>query len=208
MKFGKALFEETMPSEVVNWTPPSNNLAMLSGEIGLTIDTMSIIRAAEANEVPVEPDLALAELPEGPFGRGGPAYGTNTFIIWKFARNIDSAQKFLLDYMGALGEGLVHNGFQVMPSYPGAVPDMGDVIRSSTDRKGRYDLLLDLPKNLTNLGHPGYSNAATDEVLNSRTVSRMFADVATGRADAPDAMDRAQSEIIPIFEKWRHAGKI
>ena len=208
LEFGKALFQEAMPSEVIKWTPPSNNLAILSGEIGLTIDTMSIIRAAEANQAPVEPELVLAELPEGPHGRGGPAYGTNTFVIWKFARNVDGAQKFLLDYMGALGEGLLHNGFQVMPSYPGAVPEFGDLIRSSKDRPGRYDLLLELPDTLTNLGHPGFSNAATDEVLNRRIVSKMFASVASGQSEPQDAMDLAQSEIEPIFEKWRDAGKI
>lgn len=208
LNFGKALFEETMPKEVLNWTPPSNNLAVLSGEIGLTIDTMSIIRAAEANAVPVEPQLALAELPEGPVGRGGPTYGTNTFVIWKFARNIEGAKKFLLDYMGALGEGLVHNGFQIMPSYPGAVPDIADIIRSSDNRPGRYDLLLQLPETLTNLGHPGHSNAATDEVLNKRIISQMFAKVVAGQAEPQEAMDMAQAQIAPIFEMWREAGKI
>ena len=208
LKFGKALFEETMPPEVLKWTPPSNNLAVLSGEIGLTIDTMSIIRAAEANKVPIEPQLALAELPEGPFGRGGPTYGTNTFVIWKFARNIDGAQKFLLDYMGALGDGLRHNGFQIMPSYPGAVPDIADRLQLQADRPGRYDLLVNLPETLTNLGHPGFSNAATDDVLNSRIISNMFASVASGRVGAEDAMVDAQARIVPIFDRWREAGKI
>lgn len=208
LEFGKALFEETMPPEVLGWTPSSNNLAILSGEVGLTVDTMSIIRAAEANQVPVEPDLALAELPEGPTGTGGPAYGTNTFVIWKYARNIEGAQKFLLDYMSALGDGLVPNGFQVMPSYPGAVPDIADMIQSSNARPGRYDLLIDLPRTLTNLGYPGHSNAATDDVLNSRIISNMFGSVASGRASPQDAMDTAQAAIEPIFEKWRDAGKI
>lgn len=208
LKFGKALFEETMPPEVLKWTPPSNNLAMLSGEIGLTIDTISIMRTAEANKVPVEPQLALAELPEGPLGRGGPTYGTNTFVIWKFARNIDGAQKFLLDYMGALGDGLMHNGFQILPSYPGAVPDMTDRIKSPKDRPGRYDVLMNLPETLTNLGHPDHSNAATDEVLNNRIVSKMFASVATGQETPEDAMALAQAQIVPIFDKWRAVGKI
>ena len=208
LKFGKVLYEETMRPDVLDWTPPSNNLAMLSGEISLTVDTLSIIRAAEATKAQVEPELALAEMPEGPFGRVGPAYGTNTFVIWKFARNIEGAQKFLLDYMGALGEGLIHNGFQVMPSYPGAVPNIVELLRSSTDRPGRYDLLAELPQTLTNLGHPGFSNAATDEILNRRIVSKMFASVATGQTGAAEAMDTAQAEILPIFEKWRDAGKI
>jgi len=208
LEFGKALFEETMPPDVLSWTPPSNNLAVLAGDVGLTIDTMSIIRAAEAKALPIEPDLALAPLPEGPFGRGGPAYATNTYVIWKFARNIPGAQKFLLDYMAAFGEGLIHSGFQNMPSYPGTVPELADLIGASKDRPGRYDVLLNLADGLTNLGHPGYSNAATDEVLNLRIISAMFAQVASGGATPQEAMDLAQARIAPIFQKWRDAGKI
>lgn len=208
LKFGRALFEETMPPDVLHWTSSSNNLAVLAGDIGLTIDTMSIIRAAEAKALPIEPDLALAALPEGPFGRGGPAYATNTYVIWKFARNISGAQKFLLDYMAAFGEGLIHSGFQNMPCYPGTVPNLADLIGASKDRPGRYDILLDLAGGLTNLGHPGHSNAATDEVLNRRIISAMFARVASGAATPKEAMDLAQAEIAPIFQKWRDAGKI
>ncbi|NNE88313.1 MAG: extracellular solute-binding protein [Silicimonas sp.] len=208
LNFAKALFEETMSPDVLNWTSPSNNLAILSGDVSLTIDTMSIIRAAEAKGLPIEPDLALASLPAGPFGRGGPAYATNTYVIWKFARNITGAQKFLLDYMAAFSEGLIHSGFQNMPSYPGTVPDMAHLIGASKDRPGRYNILLNLADGLTNLGHPGHSNAATDDVLNQRIISAMFARVASGSATPKEAMDLAQAEITPIFQKWRDAGKI
>ncbi|MDW3223902.1 MAG: extracellular solute-binding protein [Paracoccaceae bacterium] len=208
LKFGKALFEETMSSNVLNWTSSSNNLAILSGDISLTIDTMSIIRAAEAKALPIEADLALASLPEGPFGGGGPAYATNTYVVWKFARNIQGAQKFLLDYLSAFGEGLIHSGFQNMPSYPGTVPDLAGLIGASKDKKGRYDVLLKLADGLTNLGYPGHSNAATEEVLNRRIISAMFARVASGSATPQEAMELAQTEVFQIFRKWRDAGKI
>jgi len=110
--------------------------------------------------------------------------------------------------MGAFRDGLIQSGFQSMPSYPGAVPDMADLIRTSTNRRGRYEVLLDVPETLTNLGHPGYSNAATDEVLNRRIIPAMFASVATGKATPQDAMDLANAAIVPIFQKWRDAGKI
>ncbi len=208
LKFGKALFEETMQADVLNWRSTSNNLAVLAGDVSLTIDTMSIIRAAEAKTLPVEPHLALATLPEGPFGRGGPAYATNTYVIWRFAQNISGAQKFLLDYMAAFADGIIHSGFQSMPSYPGTVPELTDLVAAPKGRSGRYDVLLNLADGLTNLGHPGHSNAATDEVLNQRIISKMFAQVASGAATPQNAMDHAQAEIVPIFQKWRDAGKI
>lgn len=208
LKFGKALFEEAMLPETLTWSPPSNNQAMLAGTISLTVDTMSIIRAAEAKRLPVEPNLALATLPEGPFSRRGPAFATNTYVIWKFARNIKGAQKFLLDYIGAFREGLIESGFQNMPSFPGAVPDLTDLVLSSSGGGGRYDVLLDVPDTLTNLGFPGHSNAATDEVLNHRIIPEMFARVVTGGATPQEGMELASAAIAPIFEKWREAGKI
>ena len=208
LKFGKALFEETMSPEVLNWTSASNNQAMLSGAASLTIDTMSVVRAAEAKHLPVEPDLALAKLPSGPFAGGGPAFATNTYVIWRFARNIEGAQKFLLDYIAAFRDGLIASGFQNMPTFPGAVPDLEDLIRTSSETSGRYDVLAEVPDTLTNLGFPGHSNAATDEVLNRRIIPEMFARVAKGSATPHEAMDLAGAAIAPIFDKWREQGKI
>lgn len=207
LKFAKALYEEAMFPGVADWRSTANNLEVLAGNVSLTVDTMSIIRAAEAKALPIEPDLALAPLPEGPLGRGGPAFATNTYIIWKFAQNIDGAKQFLVDFTTAFGEGLAHSGFQSMPSYPGSVPELADRLKTP-HRPGRYDLLLDLPASLTNLGHPGHSNAATDEVLQQRIMSRMFRSVAIGEASPEEAMANAAAAIDPIFRKWRDAGKI
>ncbi len=208
LKFAKALYKETMRPEVLSWTPPSNNQALLAGSASLTIDTMSIIRAAESKQLLVEPNLALALLPEGPAGRSGPAYGTNTFVIWKFAQNMIGAKKFLVDYVAAFRDGLEKSGFQNMPSFPGAVPELDEIISAIPGRTGRYDLLREVPATLTNLGYPGYSNAATDEVLSHHIVSEMFASVVAGKSSAQEAMDLADTAITLIFEKWRQAGKI
>ncbi len=208
LKFGKALYEETMSPEVLNWTSASNNQAMLSGAASLTIDTMSVVRAAEAKRLPVEPDLALSKLPSGPFGGGGPAFATNTYVIWRFARNVDGAQKFLLDYIGSFRDGLIKSGFQNMPAFPGAVPDLDELILAPSETNRRYDVLSAVPETLTNFGFPGFSNAATDEVQNRRIIPDMFAHVAKGIATPQEAMGLAGAAIEPIFDKWQEMGKI
>lgn len=208
LKFGKVLFEEAMSPEVLNWTSASNNQAMLSGAASLTIDTMSIVRAAEAKRLPAEPHLSLSKLPSGPNGRGGPAFATNTFVIWRFARNVEGAQKFLLDYIGAFREGLLRSGFQNMPAFPGSVPDLDELIHNSSETDGRYDVLSEVPDTLTNLGFPGRSNAATDEVLNRHIIPEMFARVAKGSASPQEAMELAGAAITAIFDRWREMEKI
>ena len=62
LKFAKALFEETMPAEVLNWNAVSNNQYMLSAEGCLTIDTMSIVRASESKQMPVADQLRLGHV--------------------------------------------------------------------------------------------------------------------------------------------------
>lgn len=208
LKFAKALFEEAMTGDVLNWRPPSNNQYMLAGTGCMTIDTMSIIRTAQNKKLPVDAQLALATLPEGPAGRVGPMFATNTYTIWRFAKNPEGAKKFLVDYIAKFSEGLKHSGFQNMPSFPNSVPGLEDIVRTETGPPGRYAILADVPNTMTNLGHPGHSNAATDEVRVRHILPTMFAQAATGKLTPEDAMSLANATIKPIFETWRQAGKI
>lgn len=204
LKFFKALYEEAMTTEVLAWDPPANNRYMLSGAVSLTLDTMSIIRAAENKNFPVNEHLALATLPEGPAGRIGPSFGVNIYAIWRFAKNPEGAKKFLVDYIGRFQEGFLASGFQNMPSYPGSVPNFEKLVGADK----RYELLRNVPATLTNLGYPGYSNAATDEVRGKGIVSKMFTSAATGEMTPEEALDLAAKAIGPIFDNWREAGKI
>ena len=61
---------------------------------------------------------------------------------------------------------------------------------------------------MTNLGHPGYANAAIDEVFGTGVIATMFARAATGALTPEEALDEANNAIAPIFDKWRDAGKI
>jgi multiple sugar transport system substrate-binding protein len=204
LKFFKALYEEAMTTEVLAWDPPANNRYMLSGAVSLTLDTMSIIRAAENKNFPMNEHLALATLPEGPAGRIGPSFGVNIYAIWRFAKNPEGAKKFLVDYIGRFQEGFLASGFQNMPSYPGSVPNFEKLVGADK----RYELLRNVPATLTNLGYPGYSNAATDEVRGKGIVSKMFTSAATGEMTPEEALDLAAKAIGPIFDNWREAGKI
>ena len=206
--FTKALYEEAMDKEVLSWGPSSNNQFMLAGNGNLTIDTMSIIRAAENKQLPVNKGLSLASIPEGPQGRIGPIFGLNTFVIWKFAENKETAKKFLVDYIGRFQESFQSGGFQNMPVYPRSVTNFEKLVKEDSARPGRYQPLLDVFDTVTNVGYPGYSNAAIDETMGAGIIPKMFASVVTGNSTADRATRDAVREIEPIFEKWRAAGKI
>ncbi len=208
LKFTKALYEEAMTDEVLSWRSPSNNAFMLSGAGSLTLDTMSIIRAAESKSLPVDPKLSIASLPDGPSGKTGPNFGVGAHVIWRFAQNIEGAQKFIVDFVGRSEEAFIASGFQIMPSFPGAVPRFAELVGAPPYSPGRYSVLADVPAAMTNLGSPGFTNAATEEVMNSSIVATMFARTATGAVSAEDAMTEADQAVRAIFERWRAAGKI
>ena len=208
LNFAKALFEETMTEEVMSWGPPSNNQFMLAGAGNLTIDTMSIIRAAEARDLEVNRHLSLSLLPEGPNGRVGPMFGLNTFVIWKFAKNRENAQKFLVDYMSRYEENSMLGGYQNIAVYPQSAQNLEQFALMENVVPGRYEPLLNVFDTMINLGHPGSSNAAIDEVLAGGFIPRMFSSVVTGQESPDQAVARTVAGIAPIFEKWRDAGKI
>ena len=208
LNFAKALYEDAMDKEVLTWGPSSNNQFMLAGNGNLTVDTMSIIRAAENKQLPVNKGLSLARIPEGPEGRVGPTFGLNTFVIWKFAENKETAKKFLVDYIGRFQESFQSGGFQNMPVYPQSVTDLEKLVKEDSEIPGRYEPLLEVFETASNVGYPGYSNAAIDETMGAGTIPKMFASVVTGKSTAEEATGIAVKEIEPIFEKWRIAGKI
>ncbi|MFK8082495.1 MAG: ABC transporter substrate-binding protein [Granulosicoccus sp.] len=208
LKFAKVLYEEAMTAEVLNWTPPSNNQFMLAGNGCLTVDTISIIRAAQSQNFPVNKTLSLATLPEGPAGRTGSIFGANIYAIWRFARNPQAAKKFIVDYMANISAAIEASGFQNLPSYPKSVPLFNDMLKLDDGPTGRYDVLKEVPATLTNLGYPGYTNAAIDEVVNKHMLPSMFSQVATGLLSPQEAVAQTHAAIKPIFEKWRNAGKI
>lgn len=210
IKYVKALFEEAMPEEVLSWNAVSNNRFMLSAEGCLTLDTISIVRAAESKEMPVGNNLRLAKLPQGPMGRLGPAFGIDGYIIWKFADNVAGAKQFLVDIIGSSRMAFEASGFQHMPSFPGAVPDLGKLVTgdSNTATPDQYSLLTDVHQWVTNVGYPGFANAAIGDVVNTHLIPTMFAHAATGKLTPDAALTQADQEVRRIFQKWKARGKV
>jgi multiple sugar transport system substrate-binding protein len=151
-------------------------------------------------------DLRLAAMPRGPAARLG-SFGFYTYSIWKFADNLEGAKQFLVDYVGRSRDAFLASGFQNMPCYPATIPDL-DPLTGGDGVAARYGLMKDVPSWTTNVGHPGYTNPAVSEVYARGIVSRMFADVVTGRMTPEQALDGADREASAIFDKWRERGHL
>jgi len=133
-----------------------------------------------------------------------------SYVIWKFTPQPDLAKQFLVDLTFASRDAFLRSSFYNLPAFPGAVPDLADVV--ATDPMARpakkYALLADAASWSTNIGSPGAFNAAIDEVINSFVLSKMFSAAARGEKSPADAVAAAEAEMRPIFEQWRERGKI
>lgn len=205
VKFVRALFQETMTPEVLRWDPSSNNRFMLDGRGSLALNAISITRSAEKEDPEMSKKIWLARAPAGPAGRIGLEHIMSVYVIWKFAENIEGAKKFLVDYIGNLRKVFVASEFYNFPSFPDTVPDLKKLIANDAkaDPPDKYKVLGDVQEWATNLGYPGYANAAIDEIRGTHVITTMFQKAATGEATPEEAIKEAEARCKNIFAIWR-----
>ncbi len=201
------LYKRGMTSEVFAWQPASNNNAMLAGRISLAFNAISILRTAEQQNPALARNLAILPVPKGPKQRLGLEHVMGVYVIWKFSAQKALAKKFLRDQQLAYTGHFLNSKFYNFPGWPGAVKNIKK--RLAKDPSGKYVILDSISRNATaNVGFPGYSNAAIDELFNAGLIPQMFAEVAQGNKSAAESVRDTAGEARRIFRKWRAKGKI
>ncbi len=213
LNFMRDLYKRGMTSEVFAWTAASNNDAFLAGRLSMALNAVSIARSAELRNVRFNRDIAILPIPDGPGPRMGLEHVMGVYVIWRFAQNKAAAKKFLVDIGTQYTGHFLNSYFYNFPAFPGSVKNIPVRLRRQTDYPnelpGRYSVLETISKRYTtNVGHPGYSNAAIDEVFNKFLIPQMFARVARDEMTADEAMRAAHRDISKIFNKWRARKKI
>ena len=209
VKMGAAIFRAAMTEDVLNWDITSNNRYLISGRGSLIVNAIAAMRALEAQDPALAAKVELLPAPAGPAGTASP-YIVSVYFIWKFAENQEAAKRFLIDLAYASREPFLQSQYLQIPAFPGGFDDLPAVVASDTraEPPGKYTLLAGAATWTTNIGHPGYSNAATEEVVSASLISQMFAAAARGEMSAEEAVKAAEAKIKPIFEKWREQGKV
>lgn len=210
VKFMKALYEEAMTPEVLAWDPSSNNRALLAGKVSVVLNAISTTREAESKKLPIADKIFLAKAAEGPVRRIGTEHVMDNYVIWKFAENIEGAKKFLVDYIDNFHKGFLASEYYNFPCFPSTVRDLPKLLANDPRAvpHDKYKVLTDAVKWATNVGFPGYANAAIDEVYNTWVLNTMFAKVATGDESPENAVKAADAQCKRIFAKWREKGLV
>ena len=209
VKMGSAIFKTAMTDDVLNWDITSNNRYLISGRGSLIVNAIAAIRALEAQDPALAAKVELLPAPAGPAGTASP-YIVSVYFIWKFSENQEAAKRFLVDLAAASREPFLQSQFLQIPTFPGTVTDLPAALAGDARAQppGKYALLAAAAEWSTNVGHPGHSNAATEEVVKASIISQMFAAAARGDLTAEDSVRAAEAKIKPIFAKWREQGKI
>lgn len=210
IKFVKAMYEESMTSDVFTWDASSNNRAILTGKASLTMNAISITRTAEKDDPEMSRKIWLAKAPRGPVRRMALQHVMNVYSIWNFAENIEGAKKFLVDYVTNFQEAFAASEFYNFPCFPDTVPDLGEQLAydDRADPPDKYKVLTDVQDWATNIGYPGHVNAGISEVFGAWLIPQMFRQAATGEMSPQDALDATDQQVRAIFDKWRAQGAL
>jgi multiple sugar transport system substrate-binding protein len=214
LKVMRDIYKRGMTDEVFAWQASSNNDAFLAGRLSLAVNAISIRRTAEDRGLALVDDTWLAPIPRGPVSRLGNEHVMGIYFIWKFAKNKAAAKRFLVDQQLGYREHFRQSKFYNFPAWTNSIKGGFKTIRRLTnqDRRrplGQYNILASIAENnTTNVGYPGYGNAAIGEIWSLYLVPQMFAQVAQGKMTPQEAAKAADRQFKSIFKKWRDQGLV
>jgi multiple sugar transport system substrate-binding protein len=212
LKFMQSLFRTGMTNEVFAWTAASNNQGYLSGRLALAMNAISIVRSAESQNPDMAKNTSILPIPKGPNRRLGLEHVMGVYTIWNFTSNAQQklAKRFIADLEINYASAFKNSKYYNFPAFPKAVYDYRKRLGADPHvPKGKYRILDTIARKYTvNVGYPGYSNAAIDEIFNTFLIPQMFAEVAQGKMTPAQAAKAAESDMKKIFAKWRKLKKI
>jgi len=212
VQFMTDIYKRGEDSAIFGWNPASNNNYLYAGTASMILNAISATRTPESLNLPFSDNLWIWPIPAGPNGRLGLEHVMGCYNIWKFAKNKENAEKFLADlcinYKAATTASQLYN----FPSFPGAFPFPAIRKAAAADTHkphGKYTILTTIAQRYThNIGYPGTTNAAMDEVFSKYLIPQMFARVAQGKATPTESVRDTMSVVKGIYAKWRKRGKI
>jgi multiple sugar transport system substrate-binding protein len=210
LKVMRDIYKRGMTNEVFAWTAASNNQGYLSGRLALAVNAISIARSAEDANPALARNTAIAPIPRGPVQRLGLEHVMGVYTIWKFTKNKGLAKRFIADLETNYQQAFKNSKYYNFPAFKGAVHNYKrQLMADPHPPHGKYGVLdLIARKYTTNIGYPGFSNAAIDEIFNTWLIPQMFAEAAQGKMTPAEAAKAAEHDAKQIFAKWRKRGKI
>jgi multiple sugar transport system substrate-binding protein len=212
VKFMADIYKSGEVADIFAWNPASNNNFLYSGVGSMILNAISATRTPEDQHLPFSDSLWIWPIPKGPHGRLGLEHVMSCYSIWKFAKNKENAEQFLADLCINGKAATLASKLYNFPTFPAAFPfsQIRKAAAADTHKPlGKYTILTTIAEKYThNIGFPGTTNAALDEVFSKYLIPQMFAQVSQGKMSAADAVSSTAKTVGDIYKKWENRGKI
>jgi len=193
LKFGEALFRETMTDEVLSWDDTSNNRFIASGKGSMICNPISAYRTAAKDQPDVYKNLAIVKPPIGVSGIRVGGARTMSYGIYNFSKVQDLAKEFLyaMNREGLKGmeasTGYNHPYLKAFQKKP--MPVIG--------HEPKLELLQDYQDYVKFIGSPGPMTKTATSMYAKFIVPTMFAEVVKGKAPRT-AMEEAEAKMRAV----------
>jgi maltose-binding protein MalE len=209
--FFARLFKATMTDEVFSWNAASNNQGLIAGKLSYIVNSISAWRTAQEANPAVADDVFFTPALEGPVDAIAAQHVLYNWIVPTFATNVDAAKEFLLHYTANFESATYYSKLYDFCAWSGLTPRRDTWLADdpfSQTNKDKLRFLTDAEPWSVNIGHPGPANTAEGEVFATFIIPNMFARAARGELSPRDAVAWGESQVTPIFQKWRAAGLV
>ena len=100
-------------------TAASNNQGLVAGQLSYIINSISAYRTAQTTSASVADDIFFVPALKGPTGKGiASQHVVRSYIVPKWAANVDKVKKFLLDLVGAAHSSVYNSELYDFPAFP------------------------------------------------------------------------------------------
>jgi multiple sugar transport system substrate-binding protein len=203
VKYVRALYKEAMDPEVLSWDDASNNRFLASGRGSWIHNPISAYRSIQKANPELADKIFMTKTPAGTVRRLA-AGAPNSYVIWKFARNQDTAIEFLKYYADHYTDAFKASTGYNHPLFENLVPKPMPILSNdpSSHPPDKMKVLETADEWCVVFGYPGPGTPAADEVANNYIIPDMMANAATDKMSPENAVKWAANEIKGIYDKW------
>jgi multiple sugar transport system substrate-binding protein len=192
-----------MDPEVLSWDDAGNNRFLASGRGSWIHNPISAYRSIQKSNPELADKIFMWKTPAGTVRRLA-AGAPNSYIIWKFARNKDTAIEFLRYYADHYTDAFKASTGYDHPLFDNLVPKPMPILSNdpSSHPPDKMKVLETADEWCVVFGYPGPGTPAADEVANNYIIPDMMANAATDKMTPEEAVKWAAKEVKGIYDKW------
>src|SRR5215813_13775966 len=189
VKLVRDIYKDAMEPEVLSWDDASNNRLLASGRGSWIHNPISAYRSIQKANPELADKIFMTKTPAGTVRRLA-AGAPNSYVVWKFARNQDTAIEFLRYYADHYTDAFKASTGYNHPLFDNLVPKPMPILSNdpSSHPPDKMKVLETADEWCVVFGYPGPGTPAANE--------------ATDKMSPEDAVKWAANEIKGIYDKW------